>query len=154
MCKTDLCSVNVGDLADRCDLEMSLQFMLFFLYATLLVSDGRRFTECELAEELKKNNISDQHISTYVCIAKRVSNLYTDIISDNFVCYGIFQISSVYWWAILLQFLMFVFLLQNELKRIIIMQDVLINNDRILFRKYLKLAISSRNILAIIVLKN
>lgn len=66
----------------------------------ITLNNAKIFNLCELAEELKNNNIQSNHIPIWVCIAYHQSNLNTSSVSyqsDGSGYHGIFQLSDVYW---------------------------------------------------------
>lgn len=66
----------------------------------ITLNSAKIFNSCELAQELKANNIQSDHIPTWVCIAYHQSNLNTSAVSyqsDGSGYHGIFQLSDFYW---------------------------------------------------------
>lgn len=56
----------------------------------------KTYTNCELAQELALNSVPLDQIPTWICIAKRTSNLKT-VQTNHLAGYGIFGIGNKYW---------------------------------------------------------
>ncbi|XP_019755695.2 lysozyme C-1 [Dendroctonus ponderosae] len=76
-------------------LKLIVACLLLALAAT--VTEGKVYTQCEVASALRAKGVPEDQVATWVCIAHAESDFDTTAINSNTWDYGIFQISSIYW---------------------------------------------------------